>query len=253
MVNKKRNIVEMYDEIRVLNNLKPLPVAMYFEEHRESVILSGVSEYITRVWKDLDKMLELNKKRQITSRAAKINASSNKNVINPIKETLEGVEDQEFDFIDKMKIEIYYTIQNLLKGNERKVLRTLETLNSPNGRLMIAIVSAYCLGEALLKKFGSIEASKKLEITILARKKFEKELREAFKTMEFEEAVMVFKDKIKEYGESYINSKEMRVLFIEEYLYTIADKEDILKVLSDISESVRLEITKQPRLLIVEE
>lgn len=251
MLNR-RNVIAEYDEIRRKNNLKPLLLEMYKEDDREKVILFAVAEFIPRVWKDLDKMLGIDKKEQVTARMTKLNGSSNKCNENPILITLDQIEDQEFDFLDKLKLEILETIKNLLKGNHKKVDRTIQTLNTPNGRLMIAVVSAYCLGEALIEKFGCIDASKRLEVTIKAKKTFEQELREVFRTLEFEEAVLYFRSKIDTYGQYLVGIHEVSKLMEEEYLYQISDRDNVLKALGSISEQVRLEITNQPRLLIEE-
>lgn len=252
MFSKKRDVITEYDPIRIANGMKPLQLKMYKESDKEKVMLYAVTEFIPRVWKDLDEILEINKKEQITSRMTKLNGSSNKCIDNPILSTLGDIEDQDFEFLDKLKLQILETVKNLLKGSKNKIDRTIETLNSPNGRIMLTIVSAYCLGEALIEKFGYIEASKKLEVTIMAKKEFENEIREAFKNSEFEDAISFFKSKIKEYGIFLVGIHDVPTLMEEEYLYKISDKNNVLNALGAVSEQVRLEVTNQPRLLIEE-
>lgn len=252
MFSQKRNVVIEYDSIRRENGWDPLPLRMYKENDKEKVMLYAVTEFIPRVWTDLDEILEINKKEQITSRMTKLNSSSNKCIDNPILSTLGDIEDQDFDFIDKLKLQVLGTVKNLLKGNSKKIERTIETLNSPNGRIMLTIVSAYCLGESLIEKFGCIEASKKLEVTIKAKKEFESEIRDAFKNSDFESAISFFKEKVTQYGIYFVGIHDVPTLMEEEYLYTISDKDNVLNALGTVSEQVRLEITNQPRLLLEE-
>lgn len=253
-MNNSKNLIEEYDKIRFKKNKQYLSIKDFKDEDKEKVVLFAVAEYIPRVWRDLDYLLELDKETQITSRATKLNSNSRKLNVIPTYEALLYDNDQDFDFLDKLTEVILGVIRNLLKGSKNKVERTLNTLENEKGRLMIAIVSAYCLGEELIRKFGTIETSKKLEVTIRAKKAYEEELREIFKTYEFDEAIEYFKDKIREYGNNFLVTKnEISQLVTEEFLYTIADKNSIDRFLSGISDKVREEITRQPRLLYDDE
>ena len=85
-----------------------------------------------------------------------------------------------FEIFDKLSEVILGVVRNLLKGSEDKIKRTLNTLESKKGRIMLSVVSAYCLGEELIRKFGTIEASKKLEVTIKTKKAYEEEIKRNF-------------------------------------------------------------------------
>lgn len=253
-MNDNRKLIEEYDRIRFKKGKQYLSIKDFKDEDKEKVVLFAVAEYIPRVWKDLDNLLNLDKETQITSRATKLNSNSRRLNIIPTYEALLLDDDQDFDFLDKLVEVILGVIRNLLKGSKKKVERTLNTLENEKGRLMIAVVSAYCLGEELIRKFGTIEASKKLEVTIKAKKAYEEELREIFRRYEFDEAVKYFKDKINKYGNTFlVNRAEVSQLVTEEFLYTIADKKSVDRFLSGISDKVREEITRQPRLLYDDE
>ena len=244
--NDNMNLIREYDNIRSKKGKQYLEVKDFKDEHKELVVFFGIADYIPRVWVDLDRILEIDKKEKITSRATKLNGSSKKLNTVPVIEALKDNEDQDFEVFDKLSEVILGVVRNLLKGNEDKIKRTLNTLESKKGRIMLSVVSAYCLGEELIRKFGTIEASKKLEVTIKTKKAYEEELREIFKKYEFDEAIKYFKDKIKDYGDKFLTTKkEVSRLVTEEFLYTIADKDSIDRFLSGIADRVRVEITGQ--------
>ncbi|MCJ8341406.1 MAG: hypothetical protein MJH09_00875 [Cetobacterium sp.] len=92
-----------------------------------------------------------------------------------------------------------------------------------------------------------------MESTIITKLKFEKELRQIFKNHSFEVAFQQFRELVDSYQELlYTEKRIISQIAHEEYLYTIADLEDVNKNISLITEKVRKKITGQPRLLVVE-
>lgn len=248
-----RNRMEYYEDIRFDNHLRKLPLKYFKDDDKEKVLLFEISELIPRIWKDLDQMTSIDKSSQITSRMAKINTNSKKCTLNAAKKVVEETEVEDFSFIDKLEETIYNLILNLLKGNSKKVERTLNTIDTPRGQLMLTVVSTYALGQEILKKFGEINSSRRLEATIITKQKFEKELREIFKNNSFEDAVALFRDLVATYQEALFTEKSViSQIAHEEYLHTIADLNDIRKNITLITDRVREKITKQPRLLIVD-
>ena len=119
---------------------------------------------------------------------------------------------------------------------------------------MLTVVSTYALGQEILKKFGEIYSSRRLEATIITKQKFEEQLREIFKNYSFEDAFAKFRELVDLYQEVLVTDKSViSQIAHEEFLYTIADLKDVQKNIRLITEKVRERITNQPRLLIVEE
>lgn len=248
-----REQMRYYDDIRFDKGLRTLPLKYFKENDREIVLLFGISNLIPRVWKDLDKTLNLNTQIQTSSRAVKLNCNSRKCSIVAAKKVVDETETTEYSFLDKLEESIYNTIKNLLTGSSKKVEKTLNTINSPTGQIMLTVVCTYALGQELLKKFGEINASKRLEATIITKQKFEKQLRKIFKENSFEEAFEQFKELVSQYQELVYTTKSIiSQIAHEEYLYTIADIEDINRNMILITEKIRERITGQPRLLIEE-
>lgn len=240
-----------YDDLRWKKNLRKLPLTLFKEQDQEKVMLFEISNYIPRVWKDLERMLEIDKTQQVTPRMTKLNSNSRKCSFIAAKQVIDEIETKEFSFLDKLEITILNTVKNLLKGNENKIEKTINTLETKKGQLMISIVCTYALGQELIKRFGEIESSKRLEATIITKTKYEEELRRIFKVYDFETAIMMFRDLVDTYQESFFIKKEMITQIAhEEYLYNIADLDDIRKNIALLTEKVRLQITAQPKLLI---
>lgn len=254
MMISNREKMKYYEDIRFDNQLRILPLKYFREIDREAILLFEISNLIPRIWKDLDKMVDIDKETQITSRMAKINSNSKKCSVIAAQKVVEETETNEFSFIDKLEESIYNTLKNLLKGNTKKVEKTLNTINTSKGQLMLTVVSTYALGQEVLKKFGEITASRRLEATIVTKQRFEVELREIFKHNAFEDAFEKFRELVDIYQESLFTEKSaISQIAHEEYLYTIADLDDIRRNISLITEKVREKITNQPRLLISEE
>lgn len=248
-----KELMKKYDDLRWELGLRNLPLKHFEEVDQEKVILFVISDFVPRVWKNLDNMLMIDKKENVTSRMTKLNGNSKKCKLVSAKVVVDSITETEFSFLDKLELVILNTIRNLLQGNNKKVERTLNTINTPKGQLMITIVSAYCLGQELITKFGEIKASKRLEATIRTKDKFQKELRQLFKRYDFEEAILYFKEMVEEYQELlFVKKGDISQIAHEEYLYNIADVKDVERALAYLTEKVRLEITSQPRLLIVE-
>lgn len=248
-----REKMEYYEDIRFDNHLKKLPLKYYLDEDKEKVLLFEISELIPRIWSDLDKMTSIDKTNQITSRRAKINSNSKKCTINAAKKVVDEIEVENFSFIDKLEETIYHLLLNLLRGSSEKVERTLNTIDTPKGQLMLAVVSTYALGQEILIKFGEINSSRRLEATIVTKQKFEKELREIFRNNSFEKAISLFRDLVTNYQEVLFTEKStITQIAHEEYLYTIADLDEIRKNITFITDRVRERITGQPKLLILD-
>ena len=235
-----REKMEYYEDIRFDNHLKKLPLKYYLDEDKEKVLLFEISELIPRIWSDLDKMTSIDKTNQITSRRAKINSNSKKCTINAAKKVVDEIEVENFSFIDKLEETIYHLLLNLLRGSSEKVERTLNTIDTPKGQLMLAVVSTYALGQEILIKFGEINSSRRLEATIVTKQKFEK-------------AISLFRDLVTNYQEVLFTEKStITQIAHEEYLYTIADLDEIRKNITFITDRVRERITGQPKLLILD-
>lgn len=253
-MKSNRELMRYYDDIRFENGLRVLPLKYFLEEDKEKILLFEISNFIPRIWKDLDTIVSIDKTSQITSRMTKLNSNSNKLNVNAAKKVVDETELNEFSFIDKLEETVYYTLLNLLKGNSKKVERTLNTINTPTGQLMLAVVSTYALGQEILKKFGEIYSSRRLEATIITKQRFEEELRDIFRRHSFEEAFAKFRELVNIYQEVLVTDKSIiSQIAHEEFLYTIADLGDVQKNIRLITERVRERITNQPRLLKFEE
>ena len=253
-MTSNRELMRYYDDIRFENRLRVLRLKYFLEGDKEKILLFEISNFIPRIWKDLDNMVSIDKNSQVTSRMTKLNSNSNRLSINAAKKVVDETEVNEFSFIDKLEETIYYTLLNLLKGSSKKVEITLNTINPPTGQLMLTVVSTYALGQEILKKFGEIYSSRRLEATIITKQKFEEQLREIFKNYSFEDAFAKFRELVDLYQEVLVTDKSViSQIAHEEFLYTIADLKDVQKNIRLITEKVRERITNQPRLLIVEE
>ena len=253
-MSSNREKMRYYDDIRFDNQLRTLPLKYFKEADREAILLFEISNLIPRIWKDLDNMVSIDKTNQITSRMVKLNSNSKKCSVIAAQQVIEETETNEFSFIDKLEESIYSTLKNLLKGNSKKVEKTLNTIDSKKGQLMLTVVRTYALGQEVLKKFGEITSSRRLQATIVTKQRFEGELREIFKQNTFEEAFVKFRELVEAYQLALFTEKEIiSQIAHEEYLYTIADLEDIRRSISLITEKVRERITSQPKLLIAEE
>lgn len=251
-MTSNRDKMKYYKDLRFDNHLRTLPLKYFKDEDKEKVLLFEISNLIPRIWKDLDNMTSINKTTQITSRMAKLNSNSQRCTLNAAKKVVDETEVEDFSFIDKLEETLYNLLLNLLKGDSKKVEKTLNTINTPKGQLMLAVVSTYALGQEILKKFGEINSSKRLEATIVTKQKFEKELREIFRNNSFEEAISLFRDLVSSYQEFLFTEKSViSQIAHEEYLHTIADLNDIRKNINLITDRVREKITGQPRLLII--
>ena len=146
-----REKMRYYDDIRFDNQLRVLPLKYFKEADREAILLFEISNLIPRIWKDLDHMTSMDKNTHITSRMVKLNSNSKKCADKAIKKVVDETNFEDFSFLDKLEEAIYNVLKNLLKGNSTKVERTLNTINTPKGQLMITVVSTYALGQEILK------------------------------------------------------------------------------------------------------